>query len=175
MTMTMTMPLTESALRDLQSDFSRLLAWEAWLLDSDKLEEWLQLLDPRVEYVALAPMVRGRGSPAAGDSHLTIFSERRRDLTVRVQRVRTLLTHTDEPPPRHRRLISNVLVHGRSDSGEVRVTSSFVAFRCQRADDESWMVGSRDDAWIGKGDGWRLRRRQLCFDQVVLPNVTLLL
>ena len=78
----------------LRHEFEELLYHEAWLLDNDKLEEWLELFTDMLRYWA---PVRGNLEPGREDlsrPHLLAhFDDDKTSLTLRVKRLRTGAAH----------------------------------------------------------------------------------
>ena len=74
----------------LRHEFEELLYHEAWLLDNDKLEEWLALFSDTMRYWA---PVRGnleRGQEDLSRPHLLAhFDDDKTSLSLRVKRLRT--------------------------------------------------------------------------------------
>jgi len=95
----------------LRQHFEDLLYREAWLLDHDRLEEWLDLLSEAIHYWApvRADMNRGK-EDFSPPLRLAFFDDNKDGLRLRVARIRTGAAHADEPPSRVRHLISNVQV-----------------------------------------------------------------
>lgn len=159
---------------ELRHEFEDLLYYEAWLLDHDRLEEWLALCADQVRY--WAPI---RANVPRGDEEwsrpygLAHFDEDKGSLALRVQRVRTGAAHADEPPARVRHLVSNVRV--LEGDGEVTtVTSNFMVFKSRRGREESLFVGCREDRWRRIGGAWKLEERLIVLDHDVIENITVL-
>lgn len=160
----------------LRAELEELLYHEADLLDSDRLEEWLELMGERIRYWAplRANVERGRERALLErEDRLTVFDDRKEGLALRVARVRTGAAHADEPPSRVRHFISNVRLLGY-EGRSARVASNFIVFRSRHGRDESLFVGGRTDRWERTLDGWRLAERMILFDHVVFDNITML-
>lgn len=159
---------------ELRHEFEDLLYYEAWLLDHDRLEEWLALCAEQVRYWAPTRTNAARGSEEwSRPLMLAHFDEDKGSLTLRVQRIRTGVAHADEPPARVRHLVSNVRV--LDGSAEVAtVTSNFIVFKSRRGREESLFVGCREDRWRRIDGTWKLEERLIVLDHDVIENITVL-
>ena len=152
-----------------------LLYREAWLLDQDRLEEWLELLSENIHYWApvRADMNRGKEdfSPRL---RLAFFDDNKDGLRLRVARIRTGAAHADEPPSRVRHLITNVQVMEAPDAETAKVASNFLVFKSRRNREENLFVGCREDTWRLDSDAWKLDERMILLDHNVIENITVL-
>ena len=156
----------------LRLEFEDLLYHEAWLLDHDRLEEWLALCAERVHYWAPIRINVARGSEDWTRPHmLAHFDEDKESLTLRVQRIRTGAAHADEPPARVRHLVSNVRVLEGNEQ-VANVTSNFIVFKSRRGRDEALFVGCREDRWRRIDGMWKLEERLIVLDHDVIENIT---
>jgi 3-phenylpropionate/cinnamic acid dioxygenase small subunit len=160
----------------LRQQMEDLLYREAWLLDRDRLEEWLDLIGENVRYWApvRADMNRGR-EDFSPPLRLAFFDDNKDGLRLRVARIRTGAAHADEPPSRVRHLITNVQVLDTPDANTVRAGSNFIVFKSRRNREENLFVGCREDVWRRQGgSGWKLERRMILLDHNVVENITVL-
>ncbi|MBI3327835.1 MAG: aromatic-ring-hydroxylating dioxygenase subunit beta [Nitrospinae bacterium] len=158
----------------LRHEFEDLLYYEVWLLDHDRLEEWLALCAEQVRYWAPIRTNVARGSEEWSRQYmLAHFDEDKGSLALRVQRIRTGAAHADEPPARVRHLVSNVRVLGGNDE-VATVTSNFIVFKSRRGREESLFVGCREDRWRRIDGTWRLEERLIVLDHDVIENITVL-
>jgi 3-phenylpropionate/cinnamic acid dioxygenase small subunit len=157
---------------ELRHEFEDLLYYEAWLLDHDRLEEWLALCAEQVRYWApiRVNVARGREdwSHQPGLAH---FDEDKGSLALRVQRIRTGAAHADEPPSRVRHLVANVRVLD-GNAQIATVTSNFIVFKSRRGREESLFVGCREDRWRRIDGTWKLEERLIVLDHDVTENIT---
>jgi 3-phenylpropionate/cinnamic acid dioxygenase small subunit len=159
---------------DLRHDFEDLLYREAWLLDHDRLEEWLELFAEQVRYWAPVRSNRMRGKEDLHRQDLVAhFDDDKMGLFMRVQRVRTGAAHADEPPSRVRHFISNVRVLA-TDGDLAQVTSNFLVFKSRRGRDETLFSGCREDSWRRTNGMWKLEERLIILDHDVIGNLTVL-
>jgi dibenzofuran dioxygenase beta subunit len=143
---------------------------EAWLLDNDKLEDWLELFTPDIRYWAPVRMNLPRGQEDFSQPFLTPhFDENLDGLKFRVARSRTGSAFVEEFV-RTRRFITNVLIL-EADDRSARVSSNFQLFRSRQ--DEHWFVGVRDDQLVrADDDSWRIDRRMIVMDHAVIDSIT---
>lgn len=159
---------------DLRHEFEDLLYYEAWLLDHDRLEEWLELFAENVRYWAPVRTNQPRGrEDLYRQQQLAHFDDDKTGLATRVQRIRTGVAHADEPPSRVRHFISNVRVL-EADSQSAKTTSNFMVFKSRRGREETLFVGCREDQWRRIEGAWKLEERLIILDHDVLENVTVL-
>lgn len=159
---------------NLRQEFEELLYYEAWLLDHDRLEEWLELFADNVRYWApvRANQVRGK-EDLQRPQLLAHFDDDKTGLAMRVQRIRTGAAHADEPPSRVRHFVSNVRVLV-AEEDRTHVTSNFIVFKSRRGREETLFVGCREDHWRRANGKWRIEERLIILDHDVLENVTVL-
>lgn len=150
----------------------QLLFHEARLLDQRAYEAWLELLSDRLRYWA---PVRSNVDHEAFDTPrlLTLFDERKTDLSMRIRRLRTGHAHAETPPSRVRRLVSNVLVLSHAD-GVVEVASSFLVTVSRWDSAARVFSGGREDRWSRDGERWLLEERRILFDLSTTENMSFL-
>lgn len=143
---------------------------EAWLLDNDKLEDWLAILAPEVRYWAPVRMNLGRGKEDFSDPFLVPhFDDDLAGLQLRVARTRTGVAYAEEVT-RLRRFISNVLILEAGETG-LMVSSNFQLFKSRQ--DEQWFVGNRRDRLRRDEDGaLRIVERMVVLDHGVVDSIT---
>jgi 3-phenylpropionate/cinnamic acid dioxygenase small subunit len=157
---------------ELRREFEDLLYYEAWLLDHDRLEEWLTLCAEQVRYWAPIRANVARGTEDwSRQPMLAHFDDDKGSLTLRVQRIRTGAAHADEPPARVRHFVSNVRVlEGNTEAATV--TSNFIVFKSRRGREETLFVGCREDRWRRIDGTWKLEERLIVLDHDVIENIT---
>jgi len=159
---------------NLRQEFEELLYYEAWLLDHDRLEEWLELFADNVRYWAPVRTNQGRGKEDLQRPQLLAhFDDDKTGLAMRVQRIRTGAAHADEPPSRVRHFVSNMRVLV-AEEDRTHVTSNFIVFKSRRGREETLFVGCREDHWRRANGKWRIEERLIILDHDVLENVTVL-
>jgi biphenyl 2,3-dioxygenase beta subunit len=161
---------------------------EARLLDNRQYREWLQLLADDVFYVMPTRFNRlreGRDEDWAVEKELAelpYFEEDKASLTRRVERFYSGMAWTEEPPSRTRHLITNIEVEDDTeDANQALAYSNFLAFRSRLAgrkeEDEEFFFGARQNVLRLMDGEWKLARRRIITDSVVLnaQNLSLFL
>ena len=170
-----TRPLPYS--NELHQRAHQFLVEEAHLLDNARMDEWLELLCPDIEYVMPATVTAMRGS---GDrSTIDHLREDWYSLRKRVERLATERAWTEDPPSRVRHYVTNVRTFAGDQPDELVVESAVLLFR-SRGDDrapELVSAGRTDTLRLLPDDGLRLRRRIVHVDEAVLrtQNLAILL
>ena len=158
----------------LQHEIEKLVNIEALLLDERRFEEWLDLFSDDVHYWMPTRTVRYERELHKEHSlpdEVAHFDETKRGLEERVTRIRSGMAWAEEPPSRTRHLITNLEVLDGSTDDEARVYSSFLTYRSRLEGlqgDEDFFVGRREDT-LRRVDGeWKLARRRIISDAVVI-------
>ncbi len=163
------------------------LFFEADLLDQWRYREWLELTTEDIRYwmpirrnVKYGNWERERSAEL---SELAWFDENRRTLEMRVEQIVTGEHWAVEPLSRVSHLITNIRIAGREageQGEELTVRSRFLVYRNHLDDEETCLIGKREDVLRragGDADGeLRLARRSAFVDQSVLlaKNLTFL-
>ncbi|MFV0258953.1 MAG: aromatic-ring-hydroxylating dioxygenase subunit beta [Acidimicrobiales bacterium] len=106
---------------DLGHDIAAVLLDEAWWIDEQNFEAWLDLYtDDCLYWVPVGP---GLPDP---QHHVTIACDDRRRLRDRVAWLRTDLAYAQIPPSRTAHQITGSVVVPTAEPGEIKVRSSFV-------------------------------------------------
>jgi 3-phenylpropionate/cinnamic acid dioxygenase small subunit len=167
-------------------EIQRFLYKEARLLDSRDYRNWLKLLTDDVFYVMPTRFNRLREGPDEDWSvekelgELAFFEENMASLRIRVERFYTGMAWTEEPPSRTRHLITNIEVEDDEEPNQALVYSNFLAFRSRLdglPENEDFLFGCRQDL-LRLADGeWKLARRRIITDSVVInaQNLSLFL
>ena len=158
---------------ELRLELEEVLIHEYWLLDNNRLEQWLALICEDVRYWAPVRENLTLDEESLDQADLlTHFDEDKATLGLRVARLRTGSAHAEEPPSRTRHFVSNVKVLEAVSSLEVVVDSNFSVFRSRPGLEEHWFVGGRTDYWLKKKNQWFLKNRFIKFDHDVIENIT---
>jgi p-cumate 2,3-dioxygenase beta subunit len=126
----------EQAVAVSRAEVEDLFYYEAQLLDSWKLDEWLTLLTQDAAYY-----VPPTDKPDADHRYtLFIIADDPVRLRERIIRLKDPNCHAEYPPSRTRRLITNVSVTG-VDEDTVSAEANFVVYRFRRDEDIRIFVG----------------------------------
>lgn len=163
---------------------------EARLLDERQYQQWFELADPEIEYSMPGRLVPqpvtadqgdevflstereldraqdGQGSPIRLDRYM--------DLLVRASRPYNARAWAESPPPRTRRLVSNVEV-SEGSQGRWEVRSNFILFYSHCGADNHFYAGGRLDLLKDEGGELRIFRREVVMDWDIVTAPTLAL
>jgi 3-phenylpropionate/cinnamic acid dioxygenase small subunit len=149
---------------------------EAELLDEERLSEWLGMLGEDLSY-RMPVRVTSHREDGPGFSESTFFDDDLSLLTLRVTRILTSKNaHSEIPPTRSRRFVTNVRVESRGD--DLVAHSSLLLLRSRW--DTSWFEffsAKRNDVLRRVGDDLKLSSREILIDQAVFesPNLSVFL
>jgi 3-phenylpropionate/cinnamic acid dioxygenase small subunit len=162
--------LLDASLRPM---FEDLLYREARYLDNRRFDEWLAMLHAEIRYWAPVRTDLEREEEDFDLPHLMChYDDDYEALVMRARRVQMGLGYTDQPAPRTRRLITNVLVT-EARPGVAAVTSNFLAFRSHTSLPDHYFTGCRNDQWVDE-DGWKLKSRQIIIDKSLIEGMAML-
>jgi biphenyl 2,3-dioxygenase beta subunit len=160
----------------LQHEIEQFLYQEAALLDERRLWDWLDLLTDDVEYWMPIRSTRARGDEGEEFTRLgeaAFFDENKAFLEERVRKLDTGFAWAEDPPSRTRHLVNNVRLLDRPSGAELRVTCNFIVYRTRLSTDEDLWVGRREDTLRQVDGAWKIARRHVFIDQVVLKSKNL--
>jgi phthalate 3,4-dioxygenase subunit beta len=149
---------------------------EAYLLDAQQYDAWLDTLTDDVRYVMPVRVTTARGagfdtSPERGPG-MAHFDEDKYSLSQRVARFATEHAWTEDPPSRLRHFITNVRTFecdDPHDGAHLLVESAELLFRSRGDVNESALVScGREDRLRWCDDRWKLARRRIFVDESVL-------
>jgi len=157
---------------ELRQEVEIFLFEEARLLDKGHLLEWLDLFteDTRYWMPMRETLPASEQPPEPGDLAYVLLDEDKGSLVARVTRLNTGLAHVEEPRSFTRHVISNVLVRETDTADEVIAESNFMVFQVHRRGHEYLYVGSREDLLRRVDGAWKIARRKIYLDQLVLPR-----
>lgn len=158
------------------TDASRFLVHEAFLLDENRLEEWVAVLDPDIRYIMPVRLTLSRAEldkTASPDYHH--FDDDYELLQIRVARAQQEWGFSESPPSRVRRFVTNLTVTRHEGDADLHVRSYLLVMRNRLADTNYEMISAmRNDILRPTEDGkLRLLRREILIDQAVLGVVNL--
>ncbi len=146
---------------------------EAYLLDGQQYELWLDTLTDDVRYVMPVRVTTARGagfdtSPGRGPG-MAHFDEDKYSLSQRVARMGTEHAWAEDPPSRLRHFITNVRTFECDDDEHLLVESAELLFRSRGDVSESALMScGREDLLRRCGGRWKLARRNIIADESVL-------
>jgi 3-phenylpropionate/cinnamic acid dioxygenase small subunit len=142
---------------------------EAWLLDAQAYEEWLDLLTEDIHYLMPVRVTTALGAGYDTSPGMAHFDEDRYSLSRRVARFMTEHAWTEDPPSRLRHHLSNVRTFATEDPDHLVVDSGTLLFR-SRGDvrEGSFVSAGREDLLRRAPDGWKLARRTIMVDDSVI-------
>jgi len=142
---------------------------EAYLLDAQAYEPWLDTLTDDIRYVMPVRVTTARGAGFDNSPGMAHFDEDKYSLTQRVARFATEHAWTEDPPSRLRHFITNVRTFATDDDTQLEVESAELLFRSRGDVNESALVScGREDLLRRCGDRWKLARRHIITDEAVL-------
>jgi len=147
---------------------------EAYLLDGQQYESWLDLLTDDIHYHMPVRVTTALGAgfdTAPGMAH---FDEDKYSLSRRVARFMTEHAWTEDPPSRLRHHITNVRTVATGDPDHLVVDSGVLLYRSRGDVREAALISAgREDLLRRSGDGWQLARRTILVDDSVLRTQNL--
>jgi phthalate 3,4-dioxygenase subunit beta len=152
---------------------------EAYLLDAQQYESWLDTLTDDIRYVMPVRVTTARGAgfdtPAGRGPGMAHFDEDKHSLTQRVARFATEHAWTEDPPSRLRHFITNVRTFecdGPAGDSHLIVESAELLFRSRGDVNESALVSCGREDLLRWSDETRttlqLARRNIIADESVL-------
>ena len=142
---------------------------EAWLLDAQAYEDWLELLTEDVHYLMPVRVTTALGAgydTARGMAH---FDEDKYSLSRRVARFLTEHAWTEDPPSRLRHHLSNVRTFAADAPDHLVVESATLLFRNRGDVHAGSLVSAGREDLLRLVDGkWKLARRVIMVDDSVM-------
>jgi phthalate 3,4-dioxygenase beta subunit len=141
---------------------------EAYLLDAQDYDAWLDTLTDDVRYFMPVRVTTARGAGFDTSPGMAHFDEDRYSLGQRTARFATEHAWTEDPPSRLRHFITNVRTFVEDDT-HLLVESAELLFRSRGDVNESVLVScGREDLLRRCDDRWKLARRKIFVDESVL-------
>ncbi|MBM7588965.1 3-phenylpropionate/cinnamic acid dioxygenase subunit beta [Brevibacillus fulvus] len=155
-------------------EITQFLHREAFLLDSRRFAEWLDLLADDIVYRMPLRATRENRDGSGIVEAMTFFEETKTSLTTRVNRLGTTSAWAEDPAPRTRHFVSNLIVEQMPDQQLVKARSNFLLKRSRAADlSAEELFGERMDVLRKEKDGWKLVTRTIYPDQTVISMMNL--
>jgi phthalate 3,4-dioxygenase subunit beta len=131
-------------------EIQRFLFREAALLDRREYEAWLALTTEDIQYCVTAAVSRDAGANPVHYSN-------------------PKLTRAENPPSMTRRVVSNIEAFHTKLPSEFSATSYLLAYRSRpSAPEGGFYVAERQDLLRKSGSDWRLARRSVRLDHLML-------
>jgi phthalate 3,4-dioxygenase beta subunit len=147
---------------------------EAYILDSQAYDEWLDLLTDDIHYLMPVRVTTALGAGYDTSPGMAHFDENRYSLGRRVARFLTEHAWTEDPPSRLRHYVANVRTFATDDPDHVVVDSGVMLYRSRGDVREAAVLSAgREDLLRRTGDGWRLARRTILLDDSVVRSQNL--
>lgn len=152
---------------------------EALAIDERRFENWLDMLAADLTYNAPTrynrlPRERSKEWARIGEAYH--FEDTKADMQLRVKRLLTDKSWSEDPPSRTRHIISNVIVEHSQEADAFVVDSAFNVYRARGADDEEHFYGARYDL-IRRVEsapiGYEIAHRTILFDQTLILSSNL--
>jgi 3-phenylpropionate/cinnamic acid dioxygenase small subunit len=142
---------------------------EAWLLDAQAYDDWLDLLTDDIHYLMPVRVTTALGAGYDTSPGMAHFDEDKYSLSRRVARFRTEHAWTEDPPSRLRHHLTNVRTFATEDPDHLVVDSATLLFR-NRGDvrESAFVSAGREDLLRRTPDGWKLARRTIMVDESVI-------
>ncbi|OBJ08331.1 3-phenylpropionate/cinnamic acid dioxygenase subunit beta [Mycobacterium sp. 1465703.0] len=145
---------------------------EAYLLDAQQYEAWLDTLTDDVHYAMPVRVTTARGAGFDTSPGMDHFDEDKYSLNQRVARMGTDHVWAEDPPSRLRHFITNVRTFepdDPEDKAHLVVESAELLFRSRGdVNDSALMSCGRKDVLRWCDDRWKLARRTIIADESVL-------
>lgn len=143
---------------------------EADLLDRRLYREWFSRVANDVHYwmpIRRTVTLRNIDREFTQPGSMSFFDDDHDDLRMRVEKLYTGSSWSEDPPSRTRHLVSNVRITGL-EAATVRVQSDFLLLRTRMAGDADQFHGRRDDRLRIDGDSFLLVQRHIYLDHTVI-------
>jgi len=163
-------PLPFNDIRHLEAH--QFLVDEAYLLDAQQYEAWLDTLTDDVRYTMPVRVTTARGAGFDTSPGMDHFDEDKYSLSQRVARMGTEHAWAEDPPSRLRHFITNVRTFAGIDEEHLVVESAELLFRSRGDVNEAALMScGREDVLrrcVGPPTSWKLARRTIIADESVL-------
>ena len=147
---------------------------EAYLLDQQQYDAWLDLLTDDIHYYMPVRVTTALGAGFDTSPGMAHFDENKYSLSRRVARFATEHAWTEDPPSRLRHFVTNVRTFATDHDDEVIVDSAVLLFRSRGDIREPALVSAGREDLLRKGEsGWQLARRHIAVDESVLRTQNL--
>jgi len=152
---------------DIYIEIQRFLYREAALLDRRDYESWLASTTEDIRYRVTAVVSRDAATESVD---YAIIDEDRVGLKSRIDQISNpKLTRAENPPSMTRRVISNIEAYHGDTPDEFLANSYLLAYRSRQSIPQGgFYVAQRQDLLRRRHSDWRLARRSVQLDQIML-------
>ena len=158
----------------LHQEITQFYYHEAYLLDHQMYQEWVELLTEDIIYRMPLRVTTERRDGSNIVEDMTYFDETKKSLETRVQRLYTNSAWVEDPPTRQRHYITNIMITPRVGSDEYNVRSYFFYKRSRASEHKTEeIIGEREDVIRKEEGNWKISRRTIYPDQTVLTVMNL--
>lgn len=159
---------------DLHLQAHRWLIEEAYTLDAQEYEDWLDRLADDIHYIMPVRVTTALGAGYSTSPGMAHWDENKYSLGRRVARFMTEHAWTEDPPSRLRHFVTNVRTFRTANEHEIVVDSAVLLFRSRGDVNEPSIISAgREDLLRRVGDDWQLARRTIMVDESVLRTQNL--
>lgn len=159
---------------DLYATVAHWLIEEAYMLDDQRYEEWLDTIASDVHYIMPVRVTTALGTGYTTSPGMAHWDENKYSLSRRVARFMTDHAWTEDPPSRLRHYITNIRVFHSDVPDEYVVDSAALLFRSRGDANEPSIVSAQREDVLRLVDGnLLLARRAILVDESVLRTQNL--
>jgi len=159
----------------LQFELEQFLYYEAALLDDRKFDEWLGLIADDVHYwmpIRRTVDLNNLDKEFTKIGAMANFDDDKNDLRLRIEKLQTGSSWSEDPPSRTRHFVSNVRILG-IDGAEISLELAFRLYRSRLNGKIDDWVGRRRDRLRRVGDSFQIFERHIFLDQTVIRSTNL--
>lgn len=156
---------------EVEREVTAFLNREARLLDSERFNDWLELMHEEVHYWMPGIENRRREDKLGQYSadHMAFFDDHLRDLTRRVARFGQMSAWAENPMTRNVHIVSNIEVFSGEEADQYLVHSCIFSVRSRGLNEHAEIAARREDVLCRVDGALKILRRK-----IVIPNATLL-
>jgi len=145
---------------------------EAAMLDERRLSDWVALFTPDIHYwmpIRRTLMASDLENEFTKPGAMALFDDDRAMLELRVKKLDTGYSWSEDPPSRTRHIITNVRVL-EQNGDELTVESNFHLYRTRLESDEDSWIGRRRDVLRRAGGQLRIAKRHIFLEQTLIQS-----
>ncbi len=144
---------------------------EAYILDAQNYDEWLDLITEDVHYIMPVRVTTALGAGFDTSPGMAHWDENKYSLSRRVARFATEHAWTEDPPSRLRHYVANIRTFETPNPDEIVVESAVLLFRSRGDVGEAATVSAGREDLLRRTDSdgnWKLARRTINVDESVI-------